>query len=92
MPVLFTDSTGLMTGCNTVDNRAPAQDQQQDSKGGGPFASDAGGHAAEPDPQSGCGYASRWPAGGGGFWKIDSGYAGGDFGGTGVGDPGFRGQ
>jgi RHS repeat-associated protein len=89
MPVLLTDPTGLMVGCNTVDNRA--LDQQQDSKGGGPIASDTNGDASEADPQGGCGRASRYPGGGagGGGVSLDGGYAGDDFDGAGVGESVF---
>jgi RHS repeat-associated protein len=86
MPVMLTDPTGLMIGCTTADDHAPSQDKQQDSKtGGGPFASGTDSDSAEPEPQSGCGYASRLPGGAGGGggdgYFIDGSYMPWDLGG-----------
>lgn len=98
MPVMLTDPTGLIMGCSTADNRAPAQDQaQEDLKSGGPFSSGSRDEAADPDPQRGCGFASWLPGGGadGGFddgsWTLDGGYAGDDSG-MGIGVPAFGGS
>jgi hypothetical protein len=58
MPVMLTDPTGLLPGCGLVEKRDYDQNQQQDSKTGGPSTSETDDDAANPDPQhraSGCG-------------------------------------
>jgi RHS repeat-associated protein len=84
MPDLFTDPTGMVASCNTVNNTNEDKSKSSDSDNSGMYPNE---DMESPQPQNGC---WNYSGGGGGFgdgsWGLDYGYAGDDSG-MGVGVP-----
>jgi RHS repeat-associated protein len=89
MPIILTDPTGLMTGCNTVENRTLDPSSSDSDRTGGPSTSDFSADPATPQGTAcgggtqpcqytlaGCGGGLGGPGGNG----LDGGFAGDDSG------------